>query len=96
MMLLYHPISKTYNEFEEVCKYHFDDINGSLIETDKELVPGSIVILKDISEFAIIIKDVWEVDGEKCFTHDSAKEIIVRGRLPKLNIGREVFDESGN
>lgn len=82
-MLLYHPISKTYNDFEEVHEYRFDDINGSLIETDKELHSGSVLIIRGISDHAIVIKETWEENGIKYFSHESAEEIIVRGRLPR-------------
>jgi hypothetical protein len=82
-MLLYHPISKTYDDFNEVHQYRFDDMNGSLIETDKELIPGSIVVIKGVADYAIIIKMIWEEDGKKYFSHDSAEEIVVRARMPR-------------
>lgn len=82
-MLLYHPIRKTYDDFDKIFEYWFDGKDGTMIETDKELKPGQIVVLKDISEFAIIITKVWEEDGEKYFLHDSAEEIVVRARKPR-------------
>lgn len=83
-LLLYHSIRKTYDDFEEVHQYRFDNIIGSLIETDKELVSGSIVIIKDISEFAIVIKEVWEANGKRYFSHDSAENIVVRARTSRI------------
>lgn len=90
-MLLYHPIRKTYDDFEEVYRYRFVE-NGSLIETDKELNQGKIVILKDISDYAIIITKVWEEDGEKYFSHDSANKVVVRARIPN-DRGLEISEE---
>lgn len=82
-LLLYHALQKTFADFDEVYQYRFDGKGGEMIETDKELKPGSVVILKGISDYAIIITKVWEVDGRKYFTHDSAEEIVVRGRTPR-------------
>jgi hypothetical protein len=82
-LLLYHPIHKTYNEFEEVYQYQFDGEGGELIETDKELKPGHVIILKGISEYAIIVRKVWEEKGLHYFTHDTAEAVIVRGRTTK-------------
>lgn len=82
-MLLYHAIRKTFDDFEEIYKYRFDGENGSLIETDKELKPGQIIILKSISDYAIIVTEVWEKNGQKFFAHVSAEEVVVRGRLPR-------------
>jgi hypothetical protein len=85
VLLLYHPITKTYNDFQKVYQYQFDGEGGKLVETDKELKPGQIIILKDISEYAIIVKKVWEKNGQRFFTHDTAEEIIVRARPPRNN-----------
>ncbi|MFD1349492.1 hypothetical protein [Oceanobacillus caeni] len=82
-MLLYHPIRKTYDDFDEIYRYRMDEENGTLIETDIELQKGMILILSGISEYAIIIEEVWEGNGQKYFSHKSAKEIVVRGRLPR-------------
>lgn len=91
-MLLYHPIRKTYADFEKVYRYRFDDKNGTMIETDKELESGQIVILRDISEYAIVITKVWEEDGKKYFLHDSAEKLVVRARKP-LDRGFEISSE---
>lgn len=80
-MLLFHPISKTFEQFTEVYDYYFEE--GSMIETDKELMPGQIVILKGISEYAIVVKKVREEGGRKCFSHDSAEKVVVRARMPR-------------
>lgn len=82
-MLLYHPIRKTYNDFEKVYQYRIDGEDGELIETDKELMSGQIIILKGISEYAIIVKKVWEENGQRYFSHDTAEAVIVRGRTTK-------------
>jgi hypothetical protein len=82
-LLLYHPITKTYNHFKNVYQYQFDGDYGELIETDKKLRQGQIIILKGISEFAIIVEKVWEENGKHFFTHSSAEEVIVRARSPK-------------
>ncbi|WP_071396625.1 hypothetical protein [Bacillus tuaregi] len=79
-MLLYHPIRKTYDDFDEIFEYWFDGKDGSSIETDKELSPGNVVILRGLADYAIIITDVWEEDGKRCFSHDSAEKIVVRAR----------------
>ncbi|RIW27622.1 hypothetical protein D3H55_22805 [Bacillus salacetis] len=82
-MLLYHPLRKTYDDLAFVFQYRFDGEHGTLIETDRELFAGQIVILKDISEYAIIVDKVWEENGEKYFSHKSAENVIVRARVPK-------------
>jgi hypothetical protein len=82
-LLLYHPITKTYNDFEKVYQYQFDGEGGMLIETDKELKPGQIIILKGISEYAIVVKKVWEKNGQRFFTHDTAEGTVVRARTPR-------------
>ncbi|USK60386.1 hypothetical protein [Peribacillus asahii] len=82
-MLLYHAIRKTFDDFEEVYQYRFDGEKGPLIETDKELKSGQIIILKDVNEYAIIVEKVWEKNGQKYFSHDTAEEIVVRGRVPR-------------
>lgn len=96
-MLLYHAIRKTYDDFDEVYQYRFDGANGALIETDKELKPGQIIILKYISEYAIIVEKVWEMNGKKYFSHNTADEIVVRGRVPRNNayLNREERDIKG-
>lgn len=81
-MLLYHPLRKTYDEFEGF-EYHFDDSAGTPIETDKEISPGNVVILRDIADYAIIVTDVWEKDGKRYFSHKSAENIVVRARTPR-------------
>jgi hypothetical protein len=82
-LLLYHAIRKTFDDFDEVYQYRFDGKGGEMIETDKELKPGSVVILKGINDYAILITKVWEEGGEKYFSHDSAEEVVVRARLPR-------------
>lgn len=82
-MLLNHAIHKTFDDFEQVYEYHFDDKNGTLIETDKELKPGQVVILRDVNDYAIIIETVWEKDGKQFFPYDTAEKFVVRGRLPR-------------
>lgn len=81
-MLLYHPTRKTYDDFDEVYTYIFHGEFGSTtkIETDKELKEGQIVILRDIADYAIIVERIWEENGEKHFTHDTAERIVARGR----------------
>ena len=82
-MLIYHAIRKTFADFEEVYEYYFNDNSETLIETDKELKPGQVVILRDINDYAIVITDVWEKGGKRYFSHDTAEEIVVRARLPR-------------
>ncbi|MCH1627237.1 hypothetical protein [Fredinandcohnia quinoae] len=82
-MLLFHPLRKTYDDFEEVYQYRMDAVDGTLIETDKELQVNQVIILKDISDYGIIVERVWEEDGQMCFTHVSAKDLIVRARTPR-------------
>lgn len=82
-MLLYHPLRKSFDDFEEVYKYYFDDKSGEFIETDKELQENKIVFLRDISDYAIIITSVWEENGKWYFSHDTAEEVVVRARLPR-------------
>jgi adenine-specific DNA methylase len=60
-----------------------DEEDGTFIETDKELKEGQVIILKDINEYAIIMEKVWEENGQKCFTHVSAKDLIARARTPR-------------
>lgn len=81
-MLLFHPLRKTYDDFEEVYQYRMDEENGTLIETDKELKPGMVMILSSISDYAILVSEVWEENGQRCFSHISAENIIVRARTP--------------
>jgi hypothetical protein len=81
-LLLYHAIYKTYDDFEEVFQYRFDDENGTLIETDKELKSGQIMIIKDISEYAIIIEEVLGKNGQKYFSHDTAEKVVFQARTP--------------
>ncbi|MEC1903505.1 hypothetical protein [Bacillus atrophaeus] len=82
-MLLYHAIRKTYDDFEEVHQYYLEGLDGTLIETDKVLKPGLVIILKDINEYAITVKSIWNENGQKCFSHESAEEQIVRARIPR-------------
>lgn len=82
-MLLYHAIRKTYDDFEEVYSYRLDKVDGTKIETDKELKKGQIIILKDLSEFAIIVEEIWAEAGVKCFSYKSAESVIVRARVPR-------------
>jgi hypothetical protein len=46
ILILYHAIRKTYDDFEEVFQYRFDGENGTLLEADKELKPGQIIIIR--------------------------------------------------
>jgi|SRR5699024_2367026 len=95
-MLLYHAVRKTYDDFEEVYQYRMDEEDGTLIETDRELKKGQIIILKGISEFAIIVEEVWEENGKRCFSHITAKELIVRGRLPRNDyVKKEIVKNGG-
>ncbi|WP_077318175.1 hypothetical protein [Virgibacillus proomii] len=80
-MLLYHEIHKTFDDFEEVFRYRMDRDDGTLIETDKELQKGQVIIIKDINEYAIIVEDVWEEYGQRYFSHVSAEDLIVRARV---------------
>lgn len=80
-MLLYHPINKTYDDFDEVYRYHLYGPSGLIIETDKKLIEGQVIILKDIREYAIVVDKIWEQLGELYFTHYSAEEIVVRARV---------------
>jgi hypothetical protein len=57
-LLLYHLIRKTFDDFEKGYRYRIDGEDGELIDTDKELKPGQIIILKGISEYAIIVRKV--------------------------------------
>lgn len=83
-MLLYHAIRKNYADFDKVHCYRMDEKDGTLNETDKELLEGQVMILKGMSsDYAIIVEKVWEEDGQKCFTHISAKDLIVRARTPR-------------
>jgi hypothetical protein len=85
-LLLFHPIQKTFDDFDEIYRYRFDDKDGEMIESDRELIPGIVLILRVMTcDYAIVIKEVWEENGEKYFTHDSAKDIVVRGR-PSRNL----------
>lgn len=92
-MLLYHPLRKTYDDFDQVYHYTMIGDNGShyKMETDKELKVGQIIILKHISDYAIVVTDIWEVNGEKFFNQNTAEEVIVRGRPYSPN--REDNDE---
>lgn len=82
LLLLYHEIHKTFDDFEEVYHYRMNGEGGTLIETDKELKQGQVIIIKDINEYAIIVDKIWEVDGQRYFTHISAEDLIVRARVP--------------
>ncbi|WP_368901921.1 hypothetical protein [Oceanobacillus oncorhynchi] len=81
-MLIYHAIRKTFADFEEVYRYRMDGKDGTLIETDKKLKEGQVIIIKDINEYAIIVDEVWEGNGERYFTHVSAEDFVVRARVP--------------
>ncbi|MFE8698254.1 hypothetical protein ACFYKT_18180 [Cytobacillus sp. FJAT-53684] len=82
-MLLYHPLHKTFDDFKEVFEYYFDNESGELIETDKELLPGHLIFIRDIADYAIIVTKVWEEDGKRYFSHDTAERLIVRARTPR-------------
>lgn len=79
-MLLYHPLHKTFDDFNEVYCYILGEMK---IETDRELEVGQILILNDISMYAIVIKKIWSEDGNSYILHDTAEEKIVRARLAK-------------
>ncbi|MEK5233843.1 hypothetical protein MHB42_19295 [Lysinibacillus sp. FSL K6-0232] len=82
-MLLYHALRKTFDDFDEVYEYHFDDSSGTYIETDKELQVNQVVFLRDINDYAIIITAVWEQDGKRYFSHKTAENVVVRARTPR-------------
>lgn len=81
-LLIYHAIRKNFADFEEVYQYRMDSESGTLIETDKELKEGQVIIIKDINEYAIIVDEVWEENGERYFTHVTAEDLVVRARVP--------------
>ena len=86
-MLLFHPIRKTFEDFDEVYTYYIHGENGkaSRIEVDTPLRKGQVLILGGISRYAIVVMDVWEEpDGSKHFQVVSAEGIVVRGREPKM------------
>jgi nitrogen regulatory protein PII-like uncharacterized protein len=82
-VLLYHPTQKTFNDFDQIYEYILHGENGTTykIETDKELREGQVIILHDISDYAIVVTKIWEEDGAKHFAHDTAEQIVVRGRF---------------
>jgi len=81
-LLLYHAIRKTFDDFEDVYCYRMNEADGTKIETDKELERGQVIILKHISDYAIIVEEIWEESGQKIFTHRTAEELVVRARVP--------------
>jgi adenine-specific DNA methylase len=82
LVLLYHAIHKTYDDFDEVYRYRMGGKGGTLIETDKELKQGQVIILSDINDYAIIVDKVWEENDQKYFTYISAERVVVRARVP--------------
>ncbi|PAD21322.1 hypothetical protein CHH64_09290 [Terribacillus saccharophilus] len=58
-MLLYHTIHKIYEDFENVYRYRMNGINGALIETDRKLEKGQVIIIKDINDYAIVVDCNW-------------------------------------
>lgn len=58
------------------------DKDGTLIETDKELKPGQVVIIHHVSDYAIRVDEVWEDNGQKIFSYRPAEQLIVRVRVP--------------
>ncbi len=81
-LLLYDAIHKTFDDFKEVFRFRMNGETGTLIETDKELKQGQVIILKDINEYAIIVDKIWEENGQWYFTHFSAEDLVVRARVP--------------
>ncbi|NRG48074.1 hypothetical protein HRF87_25625 [Bacillus sp. CRN 9] len=81
-MLLYDSIHKTFKDFESVYRYRMNGENGTLIETDRKLEKGQVIIIKDIKEYAIIVDSIWEENGQTYFSHKTAQDLIVRARIP--------------
>lgn len=84
-MLRDHVIRRTFDEFEEVYQYHL--INGTLIETNKELKEGQIIFISDVSDYVITVKSVWDEYSKRYFTYDTAEDSIVRARIPRKEKG---------
>lgn len=82
-LLLYHGLHKTFADFENVYRYRLDWSDGIIIETDKELEKGQVIIIKDVNEYAILVDDIWEgTNGEMIFSYRTAEDVIVRARFP--------------
>lgn len=81
-MLLYDAIHKTYKDFTNVYPYRMDGESGVLIETDRKLEKGQVIIIKDIKEYAIIVDSTWEENGQTYFSNKTAQDLIVRARIP--------------
>ncbi|WDM21281.1 hypothetical protein [Paenibacillus polymyxa] len=84
MMLFYHPLRKTFDDFNEVHRYILVSSTSSTeIETDSELVVGQIIMLSDISMNAFVVVSIWIEDGQNHVLCESAESKIVRARLAK-------------
>lgn len=81
-LLLYHAIRKTFEDFEDVYCYRMNGADGTKIETDKKLKRGQVIIIKDINDYAIIVEEIWEENGQMIFSHRTAEELVVRARVP--------------